>query len=64
MTVGHVAQGLAGSAMVPVLEAIPLPPRPDLEPLRGKRLACWCHPLPCHGDVIVEWLDSHPRGAS
>ena len=25
-----------------------------LEPLRGKRLACWCYPLPCHGDVIVE----------
>ena len=31
-----------------------------LEPLRGKRLACWCAPLPCHGDVILEWLDSHP----
>jgi hypothetical protein len=61
MTVGQVAQGLAGLAMVPVLEAIPLPPRPDLEPLRGKRLACWCAPLPCHGDVIVEWLESHPR---
>lgn len=28
---------------------------PDfLEPLRGKRLACWCAPLPCHGDVIAE----------
>ena len=27
--------------------------------LRGKRLACFCHPLPCHGDVIKEWLD-HP----
>lgn len=25
--------------------------------LRGKRLGCWCSPLPCHGDVIVEWLD-------
>jgi hypothetical protein len=30
---------------------------PDwLEPLRGKRLACWCAPLWCHGDVIVELL--------
>ena len=27
-----------------------------LEPLRGKRLACWCHPLSCHGDIIVEML--------
>jgi hypothetical protein len=33
--------------------------RPDfLEPLRGKRLACWCAPLPCHGDVILEKLGS------
>ncbi len=20
--------------------------------LRGKRLGCWCAPLPCHGDVL------------
>ena len=26
--------------------------------LRGKRLGCYCKPLPCHGDVIKEWLDS------
>ena len=25
-----------------------------LEELRGKRLACWCAPLACHGDVLVE----------
>lgn len=31
---------------------------PDfLEPLRGKRLACWCTPLPCHGEIILELLD-------
>lgn len=24
-----------------------------LPELRGKALACWCHPLPCHGDVLV-----------
>lgn len=24
--------------------------------LRGKRLGCYCHPLPCHGDVLVELL--------
>ena len=31
-----------------------------LEPLRGKRLACWCKPLPCHGDIIVEMLEARP----
>ncbi len=22
--------------------------------LRGKDLVCWCAPLPCHGDVLLE----------
>jgi hypothetical protein len=22
--------------------------------IRGKVLGCWCHPLPCHGDVLCE----------
>jgi len=26
--------------------------------LYGKVIACSCHPAPCHGDVIVEYLDS------
>jgi Domain of unknown function (DUF4326) len=25
--------------------------------LRGKRLGCWCAPLPCHADVISELAD-------
>lgn len=25
--------------------------------LRGKRLGCFCKPLPCHGDVIVQYLE-------
>lgn len=25
-----------------------------LPELHGKRLGCWCHPLPCHGDVLAE----------
>lgn len=28
----------------------------QLEGLRGKRLGCFCKPLPCHGDVLVELL--------
>lgn len=25
--------------------------------LKGKRLGCYCKPKPCHGDVIVEYLE-------
>jgi hypothetical protein len=25
--------------------------------LKGKVLACWCHPLECHGNVIIETID-------
>ena len=25
--------------------------------LRGKRLGCYCHPFPCHGDVLVELVN-------
>lgn len=24
-----------------------------LDPLEGKRLACWCAPLSCHGDMLA-----------
>lgn len=26
--------------------------------LKGKVLGCWCSPLPCHGDIIVEYLQT------
>lgn len=26
-------------------------------------LACWCAPKPCHGDVVLRWLDSLDRPA-
>lgn len=29
----------------------------DLEELRGKILGCFCDPLPCHGDVLIELLN-------
>jgi Domain of unknown function (DUF4326) len=36
--------------------------RPDLlallPDLKGRRLGCWCVPLPCHGEVIAEIADS------
>lgn len=27
--------------------------------LSGKTLGCWCKPKPCHGDIIVEWLNNY-----
>ena len=33
----------------------------DLEPLRGKNLACWCKPgAPCHADVLLELANAAP----
>jgi len=29
--------------------------------LRGKTLGCFCKPGPCHGDVIVAWLNANPN---
>ena len=26
----------------------------DLSELRGKDLVCWCKPLPCHADILLE----------
>jgi hypothetical protein len=36
-----------------------LPHKPSLNPseIRGKVLGCWCHPEPCHGDVLAEKAD-------
>ena len=25
--------------------------------LQGKLLGCWCAPLPCHGDVLIELME-------
>ena len=30
----------------------------SIKELKGKILGCWCTPLPCHGDVIIKYLDS------
>jgi hypothetical protein len=29
--------------------------------LRGKSLMCWCAPLACHADVLLEWANASPR---
>jgi predicted secreted protein len=27
--------------------------------LKGKILGCWCHPEPCHGDVLLKLIDEY-----
>jgi hypothetical protein len=31
----------------------------DLPELKDKVLGCWCHPMCCHGDVLVELVSTH-----
>jgi hypothetical protein len=33
--------------------------RKGLFAMKGMRLACFCKPDACHGDVIAEYLDAH-----
>lgn len=28
----------------------------SMHELKGKTLGCWCHPKPCHGDILVKLL--------
>ncbi len=32
----------------------------SLQELSGRRLGCWCAPQRCHGDVLVELIESLP----
>lgn len=39
--------------------------RQDFLDLDGKTLGCFCHPLPCHGDILIEavaWFKANPDG--
>lgn len=33
----------------------------DLYQLKGKTLGCFCKPLACHGDVLVEMVERLPQ---
>lgn len=41
--------------------------RPDLlaqlPTLKGKRLACWCAPFACHGDILARMADELEESA-
>ena len=30
----------------------------EVKKLQGKTLACWCHPKPCHGDVLAKLAEA------
>jgi uncharacterized protein DUF4326 len=34
----------------------------DLAVLYGKRLGCWCAPLPCHGNILAEAAEAAVDG--
>lgn len=34
----------------------------DLHELVGKRLGCYCNPLPCHGDMLVKLITNNEMG--
>ena len=34
--------------------------RDRIQSLKGKVLGCWCVPEPCHGMVIIEYLEEIP----
>lgn len=56
-TAEHAVRLYASWMATPGIWSLPSPP--DLEPLRGKNLACWC-PIgsPCHADVLLEMANS------
>jgi hypothetical protein len=33
----------------------------DLHQLKGCNLVCWCAPLPCHGDVLLDFANGLGR---
>jgi hypothetical protein len=33
----------------------------ELLKLKGKTLGCWCHPDPCHGDVLIKLIEEYGK---
>ena len=31
----------------------------SLHELEGRILGCWCSPLPCHGNILIELINEH-----
>ena len=61
-TFANLVDGM-GAMMLSTLPPLTLPDFPDLAPLRGRDLACWC-PIgqPCHADVLIELANKPMEG--
>lgn len=56
---GQIPRGTDGLAL-PVHPKV-MPMLPDLAPLRGKHLACWCAlDKPCHADALLRLANAEP----
>jgi hypothetical protein len=33
----------------------------DLHELKGRDLLCWCAPLACHGDILLDFANGYGR---
>lgn len=31
----------------------------ELLKLKGKNLGCWCHPEPCHADILLKYINKY-----
>lgn len=40
-----------------MLETSPVLVEEARKELKGKTLGCWCAPKPCHGDVLIEFIE-------
>lgn len=32
--------------------------------LKGKNLGCWCHPEPCHGDILLQLIETYSNSST
>lgn len=53
---GELGSGIAEMVRHPLFDMVLCPGHPpDISPLRGKNLACWCRMgAPCHADVLLD----------
>ena len=38
------------------------PTMEEIMKLKGKKLGCFCAPLPCHGEVFIRMIEEHENG--
>jgi len=43
-------------------DSFPNKKKSEVHKIAGKRLACFCKPNACHGDVLADYLNSYDDG--